>query len=123
MFKPGDRVKIIKKDDSNQGNCWDDEMDSYVGSVEEIFFVRGSRVRNWYGVFIKCENGPSQMVNGKYEVGWWFPENCLEITNQEEEPKFCISTECCPKCNVGLVEKYSEYAGETIKKCMGCGWC
>lgn len=37
MFKPGDRVKIVKKDDSI---LWYEKMDSFVGSVEEVFFCK-----------------------------------------------------------------------------------
>ena len=51
-----------------------------------------------------------------------FYEDCLYLNaNKETEP--ITKKSSCPNCNEELVEKYSEWAGENIKKCNLCGWC
>ena len=126
MFKPGDMVKIIKKDDAKQGNCWDCQMDKYVGKEVEIFFVRGDNGRNEYNIFIKFEGSSmAQLVNGRHQNGWWFPPSCLELVGRQKEKKYKTSmgVDYCPMCKSTLQDKFSEYAGEMIKKCVACGWC
>ncbi len=123
-FKAGDKVKIIKKDDE-ENNFWMDEMDSFLGTVQEIFFIRNEKTR-WkdYNVFIKHKDGMNQTVNNKVERGWFFPRRCLELIGQKKE-SCTVTHSLCPRCNSELKEVFSEYCQANIQKCSNnkCNWC
>ena len=64
--KPGDKVRIIKKDkDSGWQNAWPSKMDKFVNDGKE--YTVGSR-----------HLSPKEAKHGVYLViDWWFPYTCL----------------------------------------------
>lgn len=116
MFKPGDKVKVVKKAD----HYWCPSMDNLIGETAVVF-----RIDDVFGypVYIEHESGFGQErdENGNYVYGFWLPYECLELVVEE------VKEVKCPRCVDGILEDRTSqgFLGGTyaFRKCVRCGWC
>ncbi len=117
LFERGDIVKIVKV------GTWPVQQskvyEKYIGKEARIeavefhsYFSKSDHILYWVE------------VDSSYKDALYFAEEHLELVAAKNKITCSQNNSSCPKCKDGeLKEVYSDWAGENIKKCNGCGWC